>query len=336
MSVEMDTVNQIALSATDKFAARQWYCDILGFVPSGGAEIAPADPGEATQLGAIQGMPGADADMCWAVDRQDFFQLEFFQYRRPEPKPAVDRRPCDIGYAMASFHVDDFDATRAKLAGAGNLPLSQPIGAPGSRRVCVRDPMRTLIELWEDDLRPGASAPVRRPEIGVAARSVTVSVPDLGRARRFFVDALGLAPAQAGVKLHGPEHEALWGLEGSRRETLLLSLGQMWIEVVQYQDPVGEPWPGGYLIADIGIVNIALGTRDEGAFVATLDRVLEKGHRSTVTLRQEGWASTYVEDEDGFSVELFYITRPTDATAGFEPSTEMASLDANLDGPASA
>jgi catechol 2,3-dioxygenase-like lactoylglutathione lyase family enzyme len=209
---------QIAFSVTDLKGTHAFYRDALGFLPAGGTE---SFRGPVASL--VQGLPDAASICWWMVDQRDFMQLEMFEFESPPVRPLPgDWRPCDIGYASIGLHVRDFDAVLARLDAAGARPLAPALGGAGARRVCVRDPEGVLLELMEDDSRP-AGAPRRlRPEVGVVARSVTVSVPDLARARRFWVDALGLTEAR-GPALHGPEHEALWGLAGARRETLLLS-----------------------------------------------------------------------------------------------------------------
>ena len=78
-----------------------------------------------------------------------------------KPKPLPEGwRPNDIGYTTMGLHVADFDARLAHLAASGVHPLTDPIGASPSRRVCIRDPEGVLLELMEDDPRM-PSAPAR-------------------------------------------------------------------------------------------------------------------------------------------------------------------------------
>ena len=229
---------QIAFSVTDLNRTRGWYREAFGFLPAGGTHLF-----RGPLTARVQGLPRAASTCRWLVDSQDFFQLEMFQFSSPRARPMPpDRRLCDTGYGMVGLHVADLDATLARLGRLGTAPITRPVGNPGARRVCVRDPEGVLLELMEDDpRRPGAAARPR-PEVPVTARFVTATVPDLARSRRFFVDVLGLEPAQ-GVELHGSEHEALWELEGARRDALVLWAGDLLVELVQYADPPGRPWP---------------------------------------------------------------------------------------------
>jgi len=126
------------------------------------------------------GLPNLATTIWFLVDKQDFFHFEMFRFDRPQAKPMpADWRPCDVGYARLGLHVDDFDATLERLRNAGVQTLTDPMGMAGIRRVCVRDPEDVLLELMEEDPRLPSAPPRPRPEVPVAARSVTLSVPDL-------------------------------------------------------------------------------------------------------------------------------------------------------------
>jgi catechol 2,3-dioxygenase-like lactoylglutathione lyase family enzyme len=231
----------------------------------------------------------------------------------------ADWRPNDIGYSMIGVHVADLEATLARLGAAATEPLTAPIGETGERRVCVRDPDGVLVELMEDD--PRGPVPRGRPhtEADATARSVTLSVPSLERSRRVFADVLGLEPAGE-LSLHGPEHEALWGLEGARRESALLWADDFIVELVEYTDPRGRPRPPGYRITDQGLLNVAFGFRDRRDFKRALRRSTEGGLvPNGRALRLGAWSVVYVNDSDGFSIELLQAERWYERRLGFQP-----------------
>jgi catechol 2,3-dioxygenase-like lactoylglutathione lyase family enzyme len=310
---------QVAFSVTDLRRTDRWYREMFGFVPAGGTRTF-----RGPIASRVQGLPGAASTCWWLVDRQDFFQLELFQFERPRARPRpADWRPCDVGYARVGLHVADFEATVRTLTAAGHPPLGDPLGPSGGRRVCVRDPDGVVLELMEDDPRMGGGQR-SRPQVPVAVRSVTLSVSDLARSRRFFVDTIGLAEARA-VRLHGPEHEALWGLAGAQSMSLVLAAGDWFIELVQYTDPVGKPWPAGYRISDQGILNIALGFRDKTAFDAVYARALAAGYRGNWRpLNLLAWAVVYLNDDQGFSVEMLFVRPWYDGRMGFQPRPSRA------------
>jgi catechol 2,3-dioxygenase-like lactoylglutathione lyase family enzyme len=310
---------QVAFSVRDRHRARAWYERVLGYLPAGGMDIPAPEPGEPSAVGALQGVPGADTDICWAVDQQEFFQLEWFQYRHPRPAGRA-RRLCDIGYGLVTFFVEDFDATLSMAVAEGTPALTDPVEGAGGRSVCVQDPDGVLVEITEAD--PRTPTPVARPRalsVGSVARSITASVPDLERSLQFFVDTLGMRPA-AGVELHEPAHEALWGLEGARRDVQALWAGDLWLELVQYRDPVGLARPADHCLNDFGILNIALGTRSPELYRETLDRVERNGYHANVEFQLTDVAANYTLDDQGFSVELLCAAESMDDSIGFLPT----------------
>jgi catechol 2,3-dioxygenase-like lactoylglutathione lyase family enzyme len=306
---------QIAFSVTDLERTHAFYRDGLGFLPAGGTE---SFRGPAASL--VQGLPDAASVCWWLVEQRAFMQLEMFQFESPPVRPLPkDWRPCDVGYTRVGIHVGDLDGVLARLAAAGARPIAPPAGVPGTRRVCVRDPEGVVLELMEDDPRGAGPARRERSEVPVVARSVTASVPDLARARRFWVDTLGLPEVQD-VVLHTEEHEALWGLAGARRETLCLDAGDFFIELVHYSEPAGKPWPEGYRISDQGILNVALGFRDKEEFYRVYQRVVDGGYTPNADPVDLGDGGVvYVNDDQGFSVELLCAAPYMDEAVGFTP-----------------
>jgi short-subunit dehydrogenase/catechol 2,3-dioxygenase-like lactoylglutathione lyase family enzyme len=306
---------QIASSVTDLRRTHRWYREVLGMAPAGGTNLFA---GPLASL--VQGIPRSASVCWWLLDRQDQIQLELFEFRSPLVRPLrPDWRPCDIGYTTISFSVDDLDRTTERAVAAGTPPLTEPLGAPGRRRVCVRDPDGVLCELMEEDPR-GPERRVRpRPQIPSVIRSVTLSVPDLERSRRTFAEILG--PEQVdGLELHREEHESLWDLEGATRRSTALWADDVAVELVHYTDPPGRPWPPGYRISDQGLLNIAFGFRDRREFEDAQRRCREAGLvPNGPALRLGAWSVVYVNDPDGFSIELLHVEPWYERRMGFEP-----------------
>jgi short-subunit dehydrogenase/catechol 2,3-dioxygenase-like lactoylglutathione lyase family enzyme len=310
-------LSQIALSVTHLRGAQRWYREVLGLEPAGGTNLFVGP-----LASMVQGVPRSASTCWWLVDRQDLFQIELFEFRSPPVRSLPhDWRPCDIGYTTVSFSVSDLERTLERAVATGTPPLSDPVGEPGSRRACLRDPDGVLIELMEDDPRAPEPRDRPRPEVDSVARSVTLSVHDLEGSRRFFAATLGLEVAE-GIKLHGPEHEALWGLEGARRESLLLWADDMLVELVHYMEPRGRPRPPGYRISDQGLLNMAFGFRRRADFEAAHRRCVEAGVGANgPPLRLGAWSVVYVNDDQGFSVELLHVEPWYEGQMGFRPRT---------------
>lgn len=306
-------IAQIALSSLDARQSHNWYATGLGFLPAG-------DRQPTADLSAVQGIPNARvADLRWLVDANPFFQLEIFEYATPEVRPQPnDRRGSDVGYARFGVWVEQFDATLERLAELGTTPLSEPIGAKGHRRASVLDPDGIVVELMEDYIpTPDHSIPVRAG-IPVAARSVTVSVPDLERSLDYFARAIGMHRV-ADDTLHGVEHEALWGLAGAKSRRAVLTGGSLWLEIVQYTEPVGRARPDDYRISDQGILNIAVASRTLEGFTRLRDNVVAQGFQVHTEIARDQMHIQYALDTDGFSVEMAYFDAAIDSVQGFAP-----------------
>jgi catechol 2,3-dioxygenase-like lactoylglutathione lyase family enzyme len=290
----------VALSVADLPRTHRWYAETLGLMYARGTSLM-AGP----LISWTLGLRGAATSCWWLNDRQDLFQLEVFELRSPLSRalPAA-WRPCDVGYTTLAFHVEDLDAALERAVRSGSPPLTEPLGAPGARRACVRDPDGVLVELMEED--PREDPPRARPRalVPAVARSVTLSVADLERARRFFVEGLGLREA-TGVRLHGPEHEALWGLEGAARDTALLWAGDFLVELVHYREPRGAPRAGSFRAGDRGLFHICFGSLDAAEYRAVLRRCRAVGwHGNSPAISSGLSAAVFVVDEEGFTVEL--------------------------------
>src|ERR671923_2990213 len=99
-------LSQIAVSVTDLRRTQRWYREVLGLEPSGGTNLF-AGPLAAM----VQGVPRAASTCWWLLDRQELFQLELFEFRRPLVRRLPEGwRPCGVGYTTPSLCVHDLDA----------------------------------------------------------------------------------------------------------------------------------------------------------------------------------------------------------------------------------
>jgi uncharacterized protein YndB with AHSA1/START domain len=314
-NVDIPPLNQIAFSVIDLRLTERWFREGFGLLPAGGSRFMMR--GRLPSL--IQGLPKAASTCWWLVGRNPWFQLELFQFESPLARPMpADFRPCDIGYTRIGLWVADFDQTLANLARLGTQPLSPALGLPGARRACVRNPDGVYVEIMEDDPLPSRISG-ERLDCPVAIRSVTMSTPSLADSAAYLAQGVGIRESQ--VALHTPEHEALWGLPGAQTESQVFEAGDVLVEVVQYLDPVGKPWPQGYRICDQGILNIAFGTRNRRDHMTIYRRAIDFGARPNCRpIHVPGSGVVYVNDRHGFSVEILWM-KPgrADRAWGFEP-----------------
>jgi catechol 2,3-dioxygenase-like lactoylglutathione lyase family enzyme len=307
MSATPLPLNQIAFAVLDLRRTEAWWRDGLGFIPAGGTRLLFRRP---WSDGRVQKLPGS-AMTCWCLlGRNDWAQLEMFQYESPVSKlMPEDYRPCDHGFSRCGVWVADFDAALARLAALGTLPLSPPQGAPGMRRACVRNPDGVYVELMEDDPLPQQGGR-GRIDCPVAIRSVTLSTPDFERSAQFLRDGLGMQASA--LCLHEDAHEALWDLGGarSRRQVFVDGSGtaSMLLELVEYMDPPGQPLPADYRLCDQRILNACFGDPvGATAVMAMLARAEAAGARRTCAPLNLGPVGcVYVDDPLGFSWEFMW------------------------------
>ncbi|HEY5190115.1 MAG TPA: SRPBCC family protein [Solirubrobacteraceae bacterium] len=318
-------ISQVCIVARDAPRTARWYTDGLGMLPAGRNVFF----GKLTER--VQAVPSPLLLACWALDRQGFFQVEVFQYRTPTSRPLrLGWSPADWGYSMVGVHVRDFDGALERVAALGSLPHTQPVGPAGERRVCVPDPDGNLVELLESDPLEHVAPPLQRPDLGAAVRFVTVSVPDVEafceRAER------GLGLVREDLDLHALEHDRLWGLEGAERRSAVLRGGGVALEVVQYARPEGRRWPDGHRLSDLGYMNVAVGFRDTGEFDRWFATAQDAGWRPHGKPLEAGvFRVMYLDDADGFDVEILRPRRWADRLTGFSPSMPYAVAEQRVD-----
>lgn len=310
-------VCQVAITALDGHALREWYVEVFGLVKSGKMLFFPP----ATTR--VQGIPGAWEKVSWALDQQEYFQLEIFQFLAPRTRPRPRGwRPCDIGYNMVGIAVGDFDKV---LRSVRALPTSGEVSVcdePGQRRACVADPEGNLVEIYERDPLAAidwGDPEVLRPEIPAVFRTMRASVPDLQVAREDFVKAMGFREVED-YQLHSPGDEAMWGLPGARTSSVVLRANNFLLELVEYQSPGPRPRPADYLLSDQGFMNIALGYRGNHQYDTALEHAVRHGMRPNSPKPVEAgvFRVMYVNDRNDFSVEMLNARQALWSITGFK------------------
>lgn len=312
---------QVAFSALDARALRRWYVESFCLIPSGGTLFG----GPPTSR--VQGIPRT-AELCiWALDTKSLFQLEFFQFWSPKPKPRHSNwRPSDLGYALVGFHTTELDAVHARMCAAGSTPM-EPEGAPGARSFAVRDPEGNWVLVFERDPLAGIAPPSRHAEARSTLRMVRLSVPDLHAARKAWTESFGLEVLEGHTL--ASETEAWWGLDGSKRDVCALHGGGMILELAQYTSPQPAARPVGRRICDQGIMNVAIGFHSTRAFDRGLARAREHGCRPNGRPLDAGvFKVMYVrEPVNGESVELLHPRPWAHALTGFTSSNGGHAMD---------
>ena len=324
---------QVAFSALNGPGLREWYANVFGLVKAGKIVFFP--PATST----VQGIPGAWEKCSWLIDRQDYFQLEFFQFWKPHSRLRPEGwRPCDIGYNMLGIAVTDFDQVLRNVAAYSWHQAPRTFGKAGDRRACVADSEGNLVEIYERDpltLIEGADTRVCRPEVPAAVRTMRASVPNLEEARDAFVNAMGLQVVEE-FQLHNARDEAMWGLKGVKASSLVLRSANFLLELVEYKTPKPGPWPQGYSIKDQGFMNIAFGFRDRDDYDRAFAQATREGMRPNGKVVDLGLGKVmYVNDRHGFSVEMLTVGKRFWSLLGFRPAQAYVENEIEINAPAS-
>ena len=144
-----------------------------------------------------------------------------------------------------------------------------------------------------------------------AVATVGMTVSDLGRSTRFFVDVLGFELEGSGrEELAGRPFELMHGLFGARAQITTLKLGRERIELTEYLAPRGRPYPVDTRGNDRWFQHIAIITSDMDRAYARL-RAHGVAHASTGPQRLPKWnpgaadiQAFYFRDPDGHFLEV--------------------------------
>jgi catechol 2,3-dioxygenase-like lactoylglutathione lyase family enzyme len=294
---------QIALTTTCMTSSLRLYAEAFGFRHAGG---------NCSWGSKIQAL-GADSEtlLWWLVGRQDFFQVEMFQYTRPVTRPlAADWRPCDHGWTRFGIVVADFDATLRALRHYGVVPMAPVLAKDGRRHAAIRDPhVGAVIEIIESDPKQAE---------GPRVAYITSSVSNAESARAFYRDVLQyeILPLE---RLHTSGDESLWCLAGAARDGFAVSANGVFLEVVEYRNPRGRPKPQDWRLSDQGIMNVALGSRDNRVIVDAFARLKHAGLAPPFMVNQPKMVCGYISTPER-EFELLSVLEGMDGVAGFLPA----------------
>jgi hypothetical protein len=106
---------------------------------------------------------------------------------------------------------------------------------------------------------------------------------------------------------------------------VLLDAGTAWLEITEYADPAPRPWPDGYRICDYGMMNVAFGFREASEIRATWQRMVQGGFKPNAELVSSAGQVIvgYLNDPQGFNVELLMARPWLDGVLGFRPETRV-------------
>ncbi len=152
---------------------------------------------------------------------------------------------------------------------------------------------------------------------------IGVSVPDIAKAREFYIDLLGAVEEVAPLEWSGnPFIDEIVGLQGSAASQFLCRLGNTHIEVFEYHSPRSAPQEPDRGVNNFGYTHFALQVDD---IAACCERLKAAGIRlhtepalEAITTHPDGsktgYAATYCRDWFGNVFELLEIHACADMT----------------------
>ncbi|GGC13677.1 hypothetical protein GCM10011494_35670 [Novosphingobium endophyticum] len=150
----------------------------------------------------------------------------------------------------------------------------------------------------------------------IGVHHIGVSVPDLAKAREFYLDILGAVEEVEPLSWSdNPFIDKVVGLEGSAADQFFCRLGNVQIEVFEYSAPKQAPLDTTRGVNEYGYTHIALQVED---LAAVHERIVAAGlpvhvppDLSTITTgahgRKQGYSGTYCRDFFGNVFEILEI-----------------------------
>lgn len=304
---------QIVMGSDDLPFCKHFYSTVFGFAGAGERLTYTQHNG---QVMGFRGWGGAT--ILYMIGRQELMQLEFWTHTSPPQRPLpAEWRPNDIGFCRLGVSVPGFDETLARLAVLGVSTITAPAVVGGLRRVCFRDPTVGIpIEIMEE----GPGLPGERDDyhaLEPAVVYVAVSVTDLDEAVAYFGDVVGLEKTD--VKLHSSDEERLWGLPNARRRTVVLRGGTTFMELVQYETPVGRPRPLDDGLDRQGFKTVAIGFRDPVETGGIFGRVNAAGLGWTVAEPASFIGGNHVVGAVAHHMKILSVPHEVERQFGYSP-----------------
>lgn len=136
---------------------------------------------------------------------------------------------------------------------------------------------------------------------------VGISVMNLERSVRFYLDQLGMQVVIEAREFSGERYERILALEGARGKVALLQRGTLQLELFEFIDPPPREKDPNYSVADRGISHFCIEVEDLDTLYDRLHKAGVRFHCPPVEFVGEAKA-TYGRDPDGNVFELLELT----------------------------
>jgi catechol 2,3-dioxygenase-like lactoylglutathione lyase family enzyme len=287
---------QIALSVVDRTQSSAWYKQ-LGLEPSGG--LAVSGEGAAKMLE----LPELDVQIGWLRGCDAMSQLELIEFSRPTPRPLPkDWGPRYAGYGIVGLVVSNFDGVLRQLRAAGReLAVTGPAN---SRSIWTRDPDGIAVEIMEKD--PLGLPRIHDSELA-SIRSITLTVSDLKKAKRYWTAGVGLGECPPLQRVFNDFPQNLDGTVGGWEQELLKG-GPFVLRLLKPRDPK-MIIRAERRLSDAGVLNIAAIVHDPKVCAAVVERVRKMGYPFALDepMNMGDAGTIYGRDDEHNSIEIGFV-----------------------------
>ncbi len=107
---------------------------------------------------------------------------------------------------------------------------------------------------------------------------VAISVPDLKKAEEFYCGILGFGVVDRYDFDASPKGDKVLALQGAAARSLMISAGNVYLEVFEFSNPKAAPQPGMRPVCDHGYTHIALDVDDVWSVYEALEKAGVKWH----------------------------------------------------------
>ncbi|MGE0387357.1 MAG: VOC family protein [Gammaproteobacteria bacterium] len=131
---------------------------------------------------------------------------------------------------------------------------------------------------------------------------IGMSVPDLARARAFYVEQLGLEELGAGQWRDSAEIDAIMGLAGSAGKSMFLRANNLYIEMFEFSAPAAAPLDPDRPVVNYGYTHLCI---DVTGVLEVHARLAAAGVRfNCAPVTTHGVRTVYGRDPFGNVIEL--------------------------------
>jgi catechol 2,3-dioxygenase-like lactoylglutathione lyase family enzyme len=302
---------QVAFSVGDLALSHAWY-ERLGLESTGGmGPLSGAHPAKMLDL------PELEVKIVWLRGQDSMSQIELIHFIRPTPLPLPpDWTLKYAGYGMVSFLLPDFEATLSRLR-ANHQSLAMT-GANGTRSMWIKDPDGVTIEILEKDPL-GRRNSMREDRDLASIRAITITVADLNKAKRFWIEAVGLSECPAILPFNDFPRDVDGGV--GDWEQVHLKGDSLIVRLLKPRSTSVIPRSSGRRLSDAGLLNIAVIVDSRHGFEAICTRFTEMGYRFSTDepmLMGDEAGTRYGHDDQGTSIEIGFVRPGHEAKYGWK------------------